>query len=142
VQSSDLSWVFVAWLASKVNLNLDRMPGLLKYTRTHDEIGWNEDYVKVVELHCGYRRFFFTEKGYLGLGPNKIEAQDQVCIIFGGKTPFILRKVEEHYKLIGEAYIHGKTTEKLCSSGKLAICRSNGLRFDSCESKWRGRHGS
>ncbi|KAH8745035.1 hypothetical protein BGZ57DRAFT_742173, partial [Hyaloscypha finlandica] len=53
------------------------------------------------------RRFFFTEKGYLGLGPNKIEAQDQVCIIFGGKTPFILRKVEEHYKLIGEAYIHG-----------------------------------
>jgi hypothetical protein len=107
VQSSDLTWDFVAWLASKVNLDLDQIPGLLEYTRTQDEVGWNDDYVKVVELHCGYRRFFITEKGYLGLGPNKIETGDQVCILFGGKTPFILRKVEEHYKLIGEAYIHG-----------------------------------
>ncbi|PMD31122.1 hypothetical protein L207DRAFT_385252, partial [Hyaloscypha variabilis F] len=53
------------------------------------------------------RRFFITEKGYLGLGPGHMEVGDQVTVLFGGKTPFILRKFEDHFKLIGESYIHG-----------------------------------
>lgn len=30
-----------------------------------------------------------------------------MCILHGGRTPLILWKVEEHYILIGESYIHG-----------------------------------
>lgn len=32
---------------------------------------------------------------------------DQVCILFGGNTPFVLRPCNEYYQLVGECYIHG-----------------------------------
>ncbi|KAN0120202.1 Heterokaryon incompatibility protein (HET) domain containing protein [Hyaloscypha variabilis] len=64
-------------------------------------------YVDTVMHKCMYRRFFITEKGYLGLGPGHMEVGDQVTVLFGGNTPFILRKFEDHFKLTGESYIHG-----------------------------------
>ena len=68
---------------------------------------WSVAHVDHILSECMYRRFFITKKGYLGLGPGPMEVGDSVCVLFGGKTPFILRKEEDHFKLIGESYIHG-----------------------------------
>ena len=54
-----------------------------------------------------HRKFFTTEKGFIGLGPRSMRRGDSVCILSGGAVPFILRKVQDHYKLIGESYVHG-----------------------------------
>ena len=51
------------------------------------------------------------EKLY-GLGPPKADIGDVVCILYGCSVPCILRKIneetDEHYILVGEAYIYGK----------------------------------
>jgi hypothetical protein len=57
---------------------------------------------------CSGRRFFMTERGYYGLGPDGMEAGDICVIFFGGEVPFILRpSAEFYYYLVGECYVHG-----------------------------------
>ncbi|KIW02607.1 uncharacterized protein PV09_06055 [Verruconis gallopava] len=60
------------------------------------------------EAHSmSYRRAFIrTTKGYMGLVPNATQVGDSVCIIFGCKVPYILRKINGHHFLVGDAYIH------------------------------------
>lgn len=59
------------------------------------------------------RCMFITSKGYIGLGPHSLQVKDSVAILLGGSTPFALRpdqgkpKDVEHWKLIGDCYIHG-----------------------------------
>jgi hypothetical protein len=47
------------------------------------------------------------EVGYFGLGPGATRAGDLCCIIFGSPVPLILRRADENYQLVGEAYVHG-----------------------------------
>ncbi|KAF2095818.1 HET-domain-containing protein [Rhizodiscina lignyota] len=55
------------------------------------------------------RRLFWTEKGYLGLGPKKLERDDQVWLIQGCRVPLVLRKTvrANEFELVGDCYIHG-----------------------------------
>jgi hypothetical protein len=54
------------------------------------------------------RRPFRSSNGYVGLGPNKMQAGDLVVIFFGSHTPFIIRPCNNGmHRLVGEAYIHG-----------------------------------
>ncbi|KAK3114756.1 hypothetical protein LTR53_006599 [Teratosphaeriaceae sp. CCFEE 6253] len=49
-----------------------------------------------------------TRQGYLCTSAVEMEAGDQVWILRGGGTPFLLRPgAEGRYRLIGEAYVHG-----------------------------------
>lgn len=61
------------------------------------------------------RRLFLTQKGYLGLGPRSLRPGDEIRLLAGGKTPFVMRPSKtiisgQHVSscyLIGDAYIHG-----------------------------------
>jgi hypothetical protein len=63
------------------------------------------------------RRLVISEKRYLGLVPMDTQPGDQICIIFGGRVPFILRETGEQVEmdgidhkchiLLGDSYIHG-----------------------------------
>jgi hypothetical protein len=62
------------------------------------------------------RSFAVTKSGYIGMVPRRCRNGDIVCVLYGGKVPFILRKCEEpfgrsdqgdRYQLVGEAYVHG-----------------------------------
>ncbi|KAK3370333.1 heterokaryon incompatibility protein-domain-containing protein [Podospora didyma] len=49
--------------------------------------------------------FFVTEQGFMGLYPRDLESGDVVCVLFGGRAPFILRPSGdgiESFHLIGE----------------------------------------
>lgn len=64
-----------------------------------------------------HRRFFITDKGYVGLGPPNLKPGGEVCILFGGPTPFIIRSTGNQtvcrfgpkpcYELIGDCYVDG-----------------------------------
>ncbi|KAM5342113.1 hypothetical protein ACJ41O_015144 [Fusarium nematophilum] len=70
--------------------------------------------------HCslkdvvGYRQSAFTTReGMIGLANRGIQIGDDVCILSGGKMPFIVRKADGRgsdaacYSYIGQAYVHG-----------------------------------
>ncbi|PGH10150.1 hypothetical protein AJ79_05505 [Helicocarpus griseus UAMH5409] len=69
------------------------------------------------KLVCYNRRFYITERGYMGIGPRVMRPGDEVCVFFGGRVPFILRRMPNHHLFIGDTYINdddvmwGKITE-------------------------------
>jgi hypothetical protein len=67
------------------------------------------EYVRRIRRACAYRAMFVTRRGYLGLAPWNAHAGDLVCILKGGKTPFLLRlpPAGSVYQVLGEAYVHG-----------------------------------
>ena len=56
------------------------------------------------------RRFILTERGYMGLAPALVRDGDAVGIIFGCKTPCVLRKAteEQYYTYLGATALVGK----------------------------------
>jgi hypothetical protein len=53
------------------------------------------------------RKLIETKKGYIGISAEHVQPRDLVVILLGGQMPFILRKVDDHFVLVGEAYVHG-----------------------------------
>jgi hypothetical protein len=61
------------------------------------------------------RRFFISEKGYIGLAPSNAAPGDKIAILFGGKVPYILRRNEPQssenseatWTFVGDSYVHG-----------------------------------
>jgi hypothetical protein len=81
-------------------------------------------------LRNGFRRrFFITSKGHLGSGPADMSKDDKVCILFGAKTPIILRKESSgpRYQLIGHAYVHGIMHGEALSAMQYML-QPNGIR--------------
>ena len=64
-------------------------------------------YHKYVQQFTYRRRVCVTCNGFVGLVPASVVEGDQIAIILGGGTPFILREVEDAHMLIGDAYFHG-----------------------------------
>ena len=50
---------------------------------------------------------FVTETGYIGIGHPETVVGDEVHLVQGSDTPFVLRKTDDCYELIGETYVHG-----------------------------------
>jgi hypothetical protein len=56
------------------------------------------------------KSFIVLNRGYYGLAPNAVKEGDVCCIIFGTRSPFILRRTNRagHYKLVGSVLILSK----------------------------------
>lgn len=81
-----------------------------RWRRGHFSRGYKEAIQRIYHA-CAHRVLFRTRKGYMGLMPWNAETGDEVWVLKGGKTPFLLRPAERGnekvYKLVGEAYVHG-----------------------------------
>ena len=82
---------------------------ILDTRRGQDSLGITNPLVKQATL--GYvapnRKFFTTKKDLIGLGPRSMCKGDIICIMSGGRVPYVLREERDHHQLIGEAYVHG-----------------------------------
>jgi hypothetical protein len=56
-------------------------------------------------FYCNNRRFFWTENGTFGLGPQCMCAGDIVVVLYGGNTPYVLRPRGNAYLFMGQAYV-------------------------------------
>ncbi|KAF2423016.1 HET-domain-containing protein [Tothia fuscella] len=65
-----------------------------------DCVGW----IRETSFH---RSIFSTGNGYVGLGSNALRVDDVVCVLFGGRVPFVLRPCGGYYQFVGDAYVHG-----------------------------------
>jgi hypothetical protein len=61
----------------------------------------------LIRRSCLSRTFAVTGRGYPALVPERAQIGDEICMLFGGDVPFILRQRQENWSLIGEAYVHG-----------------------------------
>ena len=53
------------------------------------------------------RRFIVTDSGFAGVVPGNALRGDEICILKGGRTPYVIRERDGRYTFVGEAYIHG-----------------------------------
>jgi hypothetical protein len=67
------------------------------------------------------RALFATEGGYLGCAPKDVAAGDAVCVLYGGRTLYVLREEGNGYRLIGEAYVYD------CMDGQIFEMLDQGL---------------
>lgn len=78
-----------------------------------------EDYEPSVTSIAYGRRIYLTQNGTFGLGPRMMLEGDEVCVLFGGRMPFLMRRKPDHHLSIGESYLHdhdlmwGKVTEAI-----------------------------
>ena len=53
------------------------------------------------------RSAFSTAQGLTGMCPLLVMPSDIVVVLFGGRTPYILRKTADHYRLVSDCYVYG-----------------------------------
>lgn len=89
------------------------------------EFAHNNDssvYEEAAIYSCRQRRMFCTRTGSLGLGPQSMEVNDIVVVLYGGNTPYILRPRGDQYLFMGQAYVddimYGEVMDSL-RAGKL-----------------------
>ncbi|KAF2098809.1 HET-domain-containing protein [Rhizodiscina lignyota] len=81
--------------------------------------GWDEKSQSIIQGYnecaqsiyraSAHRAIFVTRKGYIGLAPWNAKLGDQVSVLLGGHTPFLLRPLPEPstFTLVGESYVYG-----------------------------------
>jgi hypothetical protein len=67
------------------------------------------DYERVFKMRGQCRRFVLTETGRMALTLPAGRSGDVICVLFGGRTPFLLRPMlEPHcYTFLGECFVRG-----------------------------------
>ncbi|RKK20316.1 hypothetical protein BFJ66_g7364 [Fusarium oxysporum f. sp. cepae] len=53
------------------------------------------------------QRMATTSSGYLCLVPWPTRSGDRIALLQGGKTPYVLRRAGEKWKILGDCYVHG-----------------------------------
>jgi hypothetical protein len=94
-----------------INILMQRFPVMEEFRPDLPEKDRREIFcrfvVRQIASTMSGRRFFITNKGFMGVGPSNARAGDAVCIIFGACTPYVLRQDGDNHHFIGEAYVHG-----------------------------------
>lgn len=53
------------------------------------------------------RRLFYTQRGYIGIGPAALQIEDEIAVIYGGRVPYVVRERPCGRQFVGECYVHG-----------------------------------
>ncbi|KAI8942841.1 hypothetical protein NX059_000881 [Plenodomus lindquistii] len=69
------------------------------------------DFDRSMMLATKFRRVFRTDQGRVGLAPVEAAVGDQIFILAGGSTPFVLRRTTDspgqYWNVIGDCYVRG-----------------------------------
>jgi hypothetical protein len=97
--------------------NLQRF-GTEEGEKGEDASSAEESFYAFALMRMHTRRVFMTSTGFVGVGPLDMQPGDEVCILLGGKVPYLLRpQGNESYTLVGEAYVHGIMHGELFKGG-------------------------
>jgi len=79
-------------------------PEIKELAETGDGFKWGHE----ATLITRYRGFAITRRGWFVVGPDIMEAGDVVVVLYGGRTPFLIRRrAGGTWMLVGECYVHG-----------------------------------
>lgn len=61
-----------------------------------------------LEKWSSKRRICLTRKDKLAFVPQSAKETDIICVLYGSRVPYVLRRIEEgYYQVIGECYVYG-----------------------------------
>jgi hypothetical protein len=111
-----------AWLRERVDVAL--YPELASAVESCEGHGDAKAYIRWAAAFTTNRRFYLTKQGYLGLGPTIMQPGDQLCVLLGGRLPFVLRSTsaDKIYTFIGEVYMY----DEEILSGRTGIAARTG----------------
>jgi hypothetical protein len=95
---------FVEYVASVLGDGISRYPDI--QGDSYRAIGNKKRFIADAWNILGQDSFFTTRTGYLGCGPFQMQPGDKVCILLGGRVPYVLRPEDGRYLLVGESYVH------------------------------------
>lgn len=89
-------------------------------TSSNEEVRWKRYRDCAAEV-CNQRKFFFTRKGFFGVGPGALKENDWVAVLLGSDAPFVIREADPDardptvgevpqdtkFHLVGECYLDG-----------------------------------
>ena len=55
---------------------------------------------------------FFCSGGYFGMGSPLVQEGDKLILVAGLQFPIVIRKVEDCWRFVGPAYVHGVTVKE------------------------------
>jgi hypothetical protein len=66
-------------------------------------------FAEVISYAVRGRRFFFTDTGYIGLGPESAQEGDEVCMLEGGRVSYVIWEVGwgGGWELVGKCFVAG-----------------------------------
>ena len=99
--------IFYAWRRYWGTVVDEKFVDMIHDDGTGDRV-YSATYNNARNLACNYRRFIVTKKGYIGLAPFSSRPGDHICILLGGRTPYVIRSSRKRqFRFIGESYVHG-----------------------------------
>jgi len=82
--------------------------------------GASNSFLARTNQHTGNRAMFSTNNGYVGMAPKGSRVGDQVAIFEGGSVPFIIRRWDRNWQVVGACYVHGCMHGEVFSPEKTA----------------------
>ncbi|KAF1998763.1 HET-domain-containing protein [Amniculicola lignicola CBS 123094] len=90
----------------------------LGFLKTHAIGGDASQFLRDLQI-CEQRALFLSHDGQSGLAPPASVPGDEVWIFEGARTPFVVRKLGDVRRLVGEAYVHGAMRGKAFKQDRL-----------------------
>ena len=91
-------------------------PSLVKLAGEGDAFKWSHE----ATLVSRHRKFAVTANGYYVTGPVEMGEGDIVTVLYGGRTPYVLRRIEEGWRILGDCHVHGIMNGEALESGEYA----------------------
>jgi hypothetical protein len=88
-----------------------------------------EAWVEALQRSILRKRLFVTKTGLIGMAPPNLAAGDQLVVFYGGRVPFLVRSVGEHYEFVEETYVHGYIYGKAIDEERAGLLESNTFRL-------------
>ena len=98
---------FVSYCLAATTLDPAIKSGIVRIQELLPDEGEGVEYKMMVRDYCPERKLFKTASGRFGLEPSAMRPGDICCILFGASVPFVIRRCDQAFKLVGECYIHG-----------------------------------
>ncbi|KAK5081488.1 hypothetical protein LTR70_008559 [Exophiala xenobiotica] len=98
--------IYDAW-GGKFRPSHSRFHRSFDVLRQHGEGGISSRYQSLMQTRCHMRRCFITQDGRIGVGPTSMKKGDTVVVLFGGGTPYVLRRWKGKWLFLGGCYVTG-----------------------------------
>ena len=101
----------LAWLRDQHGVDDLQYAELLEHSQAATRLGNAVLFRKMASTYCVNRRIYRTQSGIFGLGPRIMQPGDTVVVLFGGRYPFMLRRREQNWVLLGDTYLRHRFIE-------------------------------